>query len=283
MSGALATARQWGRGGLRRLLAPELELLRDAPIRDAGHGYDVFGLEPENVAIMLALLRRIHGHYFRAQSHGVENLPTRGAAILAANHSGTLPLDGMMIWTDVLLHRRRIPRTVADYFVAGMPFVGTLFARCGVVGGTPGNLRVLLESGELVLLFPEGVPGIAKPIWKRYQLQDWREGHAELALRHRVPVVPVAVIGAEEQWPLLGRIEALGPLIGVPYVPVPLTLFPLPVRYHIHYGDPLVLHEGLQPEDADDPVVVKRAARRVRDAVQALIDRGLRQREGIFR
>jgi 1-acyl-sn-glycerol-3-phosphate acyltransferase len=95
--------------------------------------------------------------------------------------------------------------------------------------------------------------------------------------------VPVAVIGAEEQWPLVGRIEALGPLLGVPYVPIPLTPFPLPVHYHLHYGEPLVLHEGLRPEDADDPVVVKRAARRVRDAVQALIDRGLRQREGLFR
>ncbi|MBN1207701.1 MAG: acyltransferase family protein [Myxococcaceae bacterium] len=283
MRGVLATARHWGRQGLRRLLSSELELLRSAPIRDAGHGYDLFGLEPERVALMLALLGQLHRRYFRVRAHGVELLPTRGPAILASNHSGTLPFDATMLWTDVLLRRGRIPRAVADFFVAGMPFVGTLFTRCGMVGGTPGNLRALLESGEWVLLFPEGVPGIAKPIWKRYQLQEWREGHAELALRHRVPVVPVALIGAEEQMPLIGHLHKLGSLLGVPYVPIPLTPFPLPVRYHIHYGEPLVLHEGLHPEDADDPEVVKRAASRVRAAVQALLDRGLRQRQGLFR
>ncbi|WP_224245146.1 lysophospholipid acyltransferase family protein [Hyalangium gracile] len=283
MSELLSTARQWSHRWLQRLLTPELELLRFAAIQDAGHGYDLFGLEPRHVAVMLALLGRIHEHYFRVTAHGVENIPARGPAILASNHSGTLPFDATMIWTDVLLRRGRIARAVADYFVAGMPFVGTLFARCGVVGGTPGNLRVLLESGELVMLFPEGVPGISKPIWKRYQLQEWREGHAELALRHRVPVVPVAVIGAEEQMPLLGRLETLGSWIGVPHIPVPLTPIPLPVRYHIHYGEPLVLHEGLEPEDADDPDVVKRASSRVREAVQELIARGLRQRQGLFR
>lgn len=271
------------RWGLERLLAQELEWVRAMPFQDTGYGYDLFGLEPKHVAFMLALLRRVHQYYFRVSSYGVENLPAKGAAILAANHSGTLPFDGLMLWVDVILRRGRVPRAVGDYFVAGMPFVGTVFARCGMVGGTAGNLRALLESGELIMLFPEGVPGIAKPFSRRYQLQEWRVGHAELAIRHRAPVVPVAIIGAEEQMPQLGRIQALGALLGVPHVPLPLTPFPLPVRYHVHYGEPLVLHEGLGPEDADDPEVVQRAALRVRDAVQALIARGLRQRRGIFR
>jgi 1-acyl-sn-glycerol-3-phosphate acyltransferase len=271
------------RWGLEWLLARELEQVRAAPFQDTGHGYDLFGLEPRHVALMLALLGRIHRYYFRVSSHGVENLPEQGAAILASNHSGTLPFDGMMLWVDVIVRRGRIPRAVADYFVAGMPFIGTLFARCGVVGGTAGNLRALLESGELVMLFPEGVPGVAKPFSQRYRLQEWRVGHAEFAIRHRAPVVPVAIIGAEEQMPQLGRIQALGPLLGVPHVPLPLTPLPLPVRYHVHYGEPLVLHEGLSPEDADDPEVVQRAASRVKEAVQALIEQGLRQRRGIFR
>lgn len=275
--------RGWSLRSLERLLGPELELLRGARIHDAGHGYDLFGLEPKHVAFMLALLGRIHQHYFRVRSYGVENLPTRGSAILAANHSGTLPFDGMMLWVDVIVRRQRVPRAIADYFVAGLPFVGTLFARCGVVGGSAGNLRALLESDELAMLFPEGVAGVAKPFSQRYQLQEWREGHAELAIRHRAPVVPVAIIGAEEQMPQLGRIKVVGPLLGVPHIPIPLTLLPLPVRYHLHYGEPLVLHQGLRPEDADDPVLVQRAALRVREAVQALIDRGLRLRRGLFR
>jgi 1-acyl-sn-glycerol-3-phosphate acyltransferase len=265
------------------MLARELELVRAAPFQDAGHGYDLFGLEPGHVAALVALLGRIHRYYFRVRSYCVENVPARGAAILAANHSGTLPFDATMLWADVIVRRSRISRAVADYFVSVLPFVGTLFARCGMVGGTAGNLRALLEAGEVVMIFPEGVPGVSKPFSRRYQLQEWRVGHAELAIRHRVPVVPVAIIGAEEQMPQLGRIRALGPLLGVPHVPVPLTPFPLPVRYHIHYGEPLVLHEGHRPEDADDPHVVQRAALRVRDAVQALLEQGLRQRRGIFR
>src|SRR5689334_2782107 len=112
--------------GLQRLLARELELVRAAPFQDAGHGYDLFGLEPEQAAVMLALLGQLHQHYFRVCSHGVENLPERGAAILATNHSGTLPFDGMMLWADVILRRGRIPRAVSDYFVARLPFIGTL-------------------------------------------------------------------------------------------------------------------------------------------------------------
>lgn len=267
----------------RLLLARQLAHLRPVPLHDAGHGYDVFGQERTHVALGLALVEPLHRLWFRVRAYGVEHVPATGRAILAANHSGTLPFDAVMLWADVLLRCQRVPRPVADYFVSGMPFINTLFTRSGVVGGTQGNLRVLMEAEELVMIFPEGVPGIGKPFRERYHLQEWRVGHAELALRYRAPVVPVAVIGAEEQMPQVARIEALGPLVGAPYLPVPATPLPLPVRYHIHYGEPLRLYEGHRPEDADDPEVVHRASERVRDAVQALVERGLRQRRGVFR
>lgn len=267
----------------RLLLARQLAHLRPVTLRDAGHGYDVFGQERAHVALGLALVEPLHRLWFRVQAYGVEHVPAAGRAILASNHSGTLPFDAVMLWADVLLRRQRVPRPVADYFVSGLPFISTLFARAGVVAGTQGNLRVLMEAEELVMIFPEGVPGIGKPFRERYHLQEWRVGHAELALRYRAPVVPVAVIGAEEQMPQVARIEALGPLVGAPYLPVPATLLPLPVRYHLHYGEPLRLHEGHRPEDADDPEVVHRASERVREAVQDLIERGLRQRRGVFR
>jgi 1-acyl-sn-glycerol-3-phosphate acyltransferase len=264
-----------------RLLAGPLEHMRSIPFRDAGHGHDVFGYEPLHAALALAALEPVYRHWFRVRSYGVEHIPASGPAILVGNHSGTLPFDGMMVWTDVVLRRRRLPRTVADYFVSALPFVSTLYARSGVVGGTAGNLRVLLEAGELLLIFPEGVPGIAKPFGERYQLREFRVGHAELAIRHQAPVVPVGIVGAEEQMPQIARLPVHA--FGVPYLPVPLTPVPLPVRYHIHYGEPLLLHEGLRPEDADDPEVVRRASERVRRAVQALVEKGLRLRKGVFR
>lgn len=264
---------------MSRLLAGPLERLRSVPFNDAGYGYDLFGLEPTHAALALALLEPLYRCYFRVRSYGADHLPATGPAIVAGNHSGTLPVDGLMLWVDVLLQRQRVLRAVADYFVPGLPGVGTFMARGGMVEGTRGNLRVLLESGELVLIFPEGVPGIAKPFWERYRLRPFRVGHAELAIRHRVPVVPVAVVGAEEQMPLVARLPAGSWL---PYLPVPVVPVPLPVRYHLRYGEPLHLHTGLRPEEADDPEVVRKAAERVRQAVQALVDEGLRQREGLF-
>lgn len=263
------------------LWAEPLEHLRSIPFRDAGHGYDVFGYEPLHAALSLSLMERLYRHWFRVRSHGTEHVPRQGPAVLVGNHSGTLPFDAMMVWTDVILRCRRLPRPVADHFVPGLPYVSTLYARAGVVGGSAGNLRALLEAGELPLIFPEGVPGILKPFRERYQLRDFRVGHAELAIRHQAPVVPVGIVGAEEQMPQVARLPLRA--FGIPYVPVPLTPLPLPVRYHLHYGEPLHLHEGLRPEDADDPEVVRRAAERVRHAVQALVNKGLRLRKGVFR
>jgi 1-acyl-sn-glycerol-3-phosphate acyltransferase len=163
-----------------------------------------------------------------------------------------------------------------------MPVLGTWFARVGMVSGSRANFRYLLETGELVLVFPEGTEGIGKGFRRRYELQTWHLGHAELGLKHRVPVVPVAVIGAEESWPQLARIDRLHPF-GAPFVPIPATPLPLPMRYHIHYGEPIALHERWDPKDADDPEVVDHAADLVKRAVQSLIERGLAMRKGMFR
>ncbi|MCC6900140.1 MAG: acyltransferase family protein [Polyangiaceae bacterium] len=255
--------------------------LGSVAFRDAGHGFDVLGFDPEAFALALGLTRFAYERYFRVTSHGAEHLPRSGAAILAANHSGLLPIDGAMIVVDVARQTSppRVARVIGDVFIPLMPWVGTAFSRVGVVAGSAGNFRHLLESGELVLVFPEGAPGIGKGWKKRYQLQSWRVGHAELALRHRAPVVPVAVIGAEEAWPEIGRLDAFH-AFGAPFLPIPATPLPLPVRLHIHYGEPLVLHERFG--DADDPAAVRDAALVVEHAVEALIAQGLGQREGLW-
>ena len=267
----------------RALGKPEVaDRTRRLAFRDTGHGYDTFGLNPDFIGMGDAIAAPLYERYFRVRSYGSEHIPSEGPAILAANHSGTLPFDGMMLWVDVLRHSDppRVPRPVADYFVPSLPVVGTLFARCGVVGGSRGNARALLEAGELLMIFPEGVPGIGKPWSERYRLQEWRKGHCELAIRHRSPVVPVALVGPEEQMPQLTRFKVPGP---VPYLPIPATPLPMPVRYHIHYGAPLRFDEEYRPEDADDPDLVREAAARVKAAVQELIDRGLAMRESVFR
>lgn len=268
---------------LTRTLGPNAVAARRGrfTFADAGHGFDRFGLQPDYVALADLLTGPVYERYFRVKTYNPEHLPSAGPAIVAANHSGTLPFDAAMLWADIYRHTSppRAPRAIADYFVPSLPFIGTLFARTGMVGGSRGNARALLEAGELLMLFPEGTPGIGKAFRDRYRLQDWREGHCELAIRHRAPVIPVGIIGPEEQMPQLFRLPGLGPL---PYLPVPATLFPLPVRYHIHYGAPIPLHTRFEPEQADDPDSVRRAAAEVKEAVQALLHEGLRLREGVF-
>ncbi|MHB8876245.1 MAG: 1-acyl-sn-glycerol-3-phosphate acyltransferase [Myxococcaceae bacterium] len=261
----------------------ERERLRKAPIADAGHGFDVFGLSRDHLPLSLAVVKPLYRGYFRVRSYGAERVPAKGPAIIAANHSGMLPVDGMMLWTDVVTRVGRVPRVVSDHFVPALPFVGTFFARSGMVGGSRGNLMALLEAGELLALFPEGTPGIGKGFARRYQLQNWRVGHAELAIRFRAPVVPVAVVGAEESWIQIAKLRRLGHLFGWPHIPVPLTPLPLPARYHILYGEPLALHEGRRPEDADNPQVVHAASQRVKAEVEKLVARGLSLRKGVFR
>ena len=262
----------------------EAEMARLARLvySDAGHGYDPFGLHPDVVALGAALMGPLYDHWFRVRSQGHEHIPKVGPAVLAGNHSGGVPFDAVMVWLDVLrqMNPPRVARAVADHFVPALPLVGTLFARGGMVGGSRGNARALLETGELLLIFPEGVPGISKTFQHRYKLQEWRVGHCELAIRHGAPVVPFAVVGAEEQLPSFAHIRA--EFLGIPHIPVSITPIPLPVRYHIRYGEALPLHREYRPEHADDPGAVREASARVRAAVEGLIQVGLAERKGIF-
>lgn len=268
------------------LLLPEEERARLESIHfhDAGHGYDAFGMHPAFIAMGEAIAAPVYERYFRVESKGHEHIPRTGPAILASNHSGQLPIDGAMLWVDVLRHTDppRVPRPVADHFVPTLPFIGTLFARSGVVGGSRGNARALLEAGELLMIFPEGIPGIIKPWKKRYQLERFRVGHAELAIRHGAPIVPVGIVGAEEQLPQLFASKRLGRLFGIEAVPIPATPIPLPVRYHIRYGAVIRTDLDYTPDQADDPEQVAEAARRVQEAVDALVKQGLRERRGVF-
>jgi 1-acyl-sn-glycerol-3-phosphate acyltransferase len=269
----------------RRFLSEaERARLQDLHYRDAGHGYDPFGMHPAFVGFGEAIVQPLYDRYFRVQTYGTEHIPASGPGVLASNHSGQVPIDGMMLWLAVLRSTDppRIARPIADHFVPALPWIGTLFARGGMVGGSRGNARALLDAGELLMIFPEGVPGITKPWSKRYQLQDFRVGHAELAIRHRAPIIPVAVVGAEEQLPQLFASRRLGRLVGSPVLPVPAVPFPLPVRYHIHFGAPIPVPRDYRPDQADDPDAVAEAAGRVQEAVAALLAEGLRRRKSIF-
>jgi len=245
--------------------------------------YDRFGFSPEVARRALPAFLALYRLYFRVQGEGHENLPENGPAVLAANHAGLLPFDAAMSVVDVMLHTDppRLPRAIVDRWAGELPFVNVFYARVGQVIGTRENFSDLLDDGQLVLVFPEGIEGVRKTVTQRYRLQHFRVGFVERALRAGAPIVPMAVIGSDDQTPILFDVKPVARALGLPVAPItptfpwlgPLGLLPYPVRYRIVYGEPLRYHERFGPEGADDPRLVRYLAKQVRRAVQQLVDR----------
>jgi 1-acyl-sn-glycerol-3-phosphate acyltransferase len=206
----------------------------------------------------------LYDKYFRVSVEGADKLP-EGASIIVANHSGALPLDGPMLY--YALQRQRADLKPARWLVEDQvfhaPVIGVLMNRIGAVRAHPENAVRLLEEGRPVIVFPEGFLGISKPFTQRYQLKRFgRGGYVKLALKQKVPIVPAAIVGAEESMPLLAKIPAGA--LGVPYLP--LTPPPLPARWRIRFSDPMAL-EG----HTDDLAWVQEQNDRVRDTIAGML------------
>jgi 1-acyl-sn-glycerol-3-phosphate acyltransferase len=214
----------------------------------------------------------------------VEHIPARGRVLFVANHSGQLPFDGLVICAACFLEpaQPRLVRSMVEYFVPTVPFASYLLARWGQITGTPENCRRLLAAEEAVLVFPEGARGISKPFSKRYQLAEFGHGFLRLALETRTPIVPIAVIGAEEQAPAI-NVKPLARLLRAPAFPVvpypPFVPFvPLPVKYRLYFGEPIVV--AGDPDDDDD--VIEEKTRIVKARIQSMVQLGLRERKHVF-
>ncbi len=245
--------------------------------------YDRFGMSPDVLRRSFPFFYALYRLYFRVQSRGHENVPERGPAILASNHGGLLPFDGAMLVVDLLLNTDppRLARSIVDRWAGDLPWVSVFYARVGQVVGTRENFGDLLGDGQLVLVFPEGAAGIRKTIAQRNRLQTFHMGFVEESLKSGTPIVPTAVIGTDDQAPILYDFQGLAKRLGLPALPItptfpllgPLGLLPYPVRYRIVYGEPMALHERFGPEDADDARLVRYLSRQVRQRVQQLVDR----------
>lgn len=265
---------------LRRRLAGQYEV-------------DTYGFDRElTEQVLLPLFRPLYRRYWRVRTIGIENVPGAGGALLVANHSGTLPFDAIM--TKVALHdehpaHRHLRELAADVALR-LPVIGPLTRKSGSTLAHHDDARRLLEAGELVGVWPEGFKGIGKRYRDRYKLQRFgRGGFVEVALRAGVPIVPVAIVGGEEIYPMLANASVLARILGLPYFPLtlqfpalgPLGLLPLPSRWVIEFG-PLIDTGGYGPEGADDPMLVFELTDQVREEIQRMLDRNLRERRSIF-
>lgn len=247
-------------------------------------GFDPFGMSRDSVRTAAVFARWLYRHYFRAQAFGIEHVPSTGRLILVANHSGQLPFDGLVIGSACFLEmdRPRLVRAMVEFFVPTVPFASYLFSRWGQITGTPENCRRLLGSEEAVLVFPEGARGISKPFSRRYQLAEFGKGFMRLALETGSPIVPVAVIGAEEQAPAINLkpIAKLLKLPSLPIVPYPpfVAPLPLPVKYRLYFGEPM----RFTGDPDDDDEVLDDKIKQVRNRIQSMIHVGLRERQHVF-
>ena len=288
--------RHKNRTRVRRLLKTlnpgDYERFEKIRINDLGFGYDSFGLEIESAMAVFTLLQYFYEHWFRVDSFGVENVPEEGPVLITPNHSGFIPIDGAMIAIDLIkkMARPRIMRAVLYHSAGFILFVGPFFYRSGQISGARRNFEEALRQKELVAAFPEGSKGTWKGFKDRYRLRPFNVGFMELSLMHRTPIVPTAVIGAEEQYPFMMNVKPLARILQLPYFPVspffpllgPIGMLPLPIKYSIFYGEPFHFYREYGPETVRRPDVIRMLVGKVQTRIEEMLAEGLRNRKGVF-
>ncbi|HEX5511503.1 MAG TPA: lysophospholipid acyltransferase family protein [Actinomycetales bacterium] len=276
---------------IEQALAEALAFLRRRMSGD--YEVDEFGFDPEFAdVVVMNVLRPLYKRWFRVEVRGIENIPSTGGALVVANHSGTVALDALM--TQVAVHdehpdHRHLRMLGAD-LVFALPFVGDIARKSGTTLAANPDAERLLSSGHLVGVWPEGFKGIGKPFSERYKLQRFgRGGFVSAALRTRTPIIPCAIVGAEEIYPIIGNMPTLARLLGLPYAPItptwpllgPLGLIPLPSKWIIEFGAPIPTDE-LGDGGAEDPMLVFDLTDQVRQTIQQTLYSLLISRRSIF-
>ena len=250
---------------------------------------DDFGRDPRATARWEWLFEFLYSRWFRVETTGLDHIPDRGRALLVANHAGSLPYDSAMVMHAVRRDHpaRRDVRPLVEDTVFHLPFLGPVMNRIGGVRADPENAERLLMKDELVAVFPEGEKGMGK-LWKdRYRLQRFgRGGFVKLALRTAAPIIPVAVVGAEEAAPMLGKVTWFAKNIGIPWIPVtptfpwlgPAGLLPLPSKWYVAFGAPIDLGKAHGPAAAEDRLLVNKLADQIRTRIQEMIEELLGRR-----
>ena len=255
------------------------------------YAVDEYGFDAEvTERFLLAALRPLARAWFRIEVRGVENIPETGGALVVSNHSGTVPVDGLMTMVSVHDHTGRFLRPLGADLVFRLPVVSALARKAGATLACQEDAERMLRGGELVGVWPEGFKGVGKPYSERYKLQRFgRGGFVSAALRTGVPIVPLAVVGAEEIYPMIGNVPALARLLGLPYVPItplfplfgPLGLVPLPSKWLLEFGEP-IRTDDYETGAADDPMLVFDVTDQVRETIQQTLYRLLMDRDSVF-
>ncbi len=254
---------------------------------------DDFGFDPElPERVFLPLVQGLYRRYWRAEWIGLPNVPSRGPALLVSNHAGTVPVDAVVMKFGVLGEHpaHRHVRLLAADLAFRSPIVGPMARKMGSTLACEEDARRLLQAGQLVGVMPEGYKGVGKGWKNRYRLQRFgRGGFVEVALREQVPIVPVAIVGSEEIYPMVGNAKLLAQLAGFPYFPItpffpwlgPLGLVPLPSKWIVEFGEPIPT-DDYGPDAWQDAMLLFELTDRIRDTIQQMLYRNLMKRRNAF-
>ncbi|MEX2475939.1 lysophospholipid acyltransferase family protein [Marinobacter sp.] len=241
-------------------------------------GYDPWGYNSEAIKYGFSFTRQLYEKYFRVESDGVENVPAEGPVLIIANHSGQLPIDGLLIGYALAARKvnPRMPRAMIERFLPTVPYLGNLLNEVGAVLGDPTNCAKMLANEEAIIVFPEGVRGSGKLYRDRYQLKRFGNGFMHLAMKYKATIVPVGVVGCEETIPAIANIKPLAKALGIPYAPVALPVV-LPAKVHLNFGPPMFFDDLEIPEEQ-----VTARVEQVKGEISKLIDKGLSERKRLF-
>jgi 1-acyl-sn-glycerol-3-phosphate acyltransferase len=257
---------------------------------------DEFGFDPElNATVLMPAALALYRNWFRVQMRGAANVPATGRALIVANHSGVLPFDAIMLQAGIYAEHpeHRNLRLLGADLVYTLPLLASLARRSGHTRADPEEAHRLLMADEIVGVFPEGFKGIGKPFSERYRLQRFgRGGFARTAVQAGAPIIPCAIVGAEEIYPMIGNAEALAKALRLPYFPVtplfpwlgPLGAVPLPSNWIIEFSEPVptrALAEAAVDDEKRDDLIAD-LADQVRDTIQTRLDELVAERGPAF-
>jgi 1-acyl-sn-glycerol-3-phosphate acyltransferase len=250
--------------------------------------FDDWGLDLPYIRARGAWFWFLRNVYWRIDHEGMENIPAAGRALLVSNHRGFMPLDAVMHLSLILTHARRITRFLIISNLLRFPFLCNFLTKLGGVIANQENAAQLFAAENLVGIFPEGIRGTFLPYKRAYKLRDFtRSGFARMAIEHQAPIIPAAVVGHAEIFPIIGRVDSsyITREFGWPYLPIapmfPLAPVPLPSKWHVRVLPP-VPFQGLKPADAENLHLVSEFARHVQHTLQSNIDDMLSRRRHIF-
>jgi len=252
--------------------------------------FDEFGMDRDYIKFYgKTLFKFLCDYYWRIETKGLENVPQNGPGILVGTHRGFMPFDGVMILHLLAQRTGRLPRFLTHPGLLKFPFLANFMTKLGGVVASQESATHILQSGELVGLFPEGIKGAFTYYRNAYTLQEFgRDAFVKLALKNRVPILPFLVVGSAEIFPIFGKINSRvwTRYTEWPCIPItptfPILPVPLPAKWHIQFLPPMHVEEQYSPEAARDRAVVNAISLEVRGVMQKAWNEMIRRRRFKF-